>query len=121
MKQRQEKSVLFLCTGNFYRSRFAEIQFNSVAERMGLFLESVLKRAGSGAGSQQRQPIADLPKAEVRYFITLAEMLEAAKRVERKYSKRNLGPWDDFEWAMINGKLSSPPVRANHGRCCSAS
>src|SRR5947209_4933883 len=25
MKQRKEKSVLFLCTGNYYRSRFAEI------------------------------------------------------------------------------------------------
>ncbi len=30
------KGVLFLCTGNYYRSRFAEILFNSVADRMGL-------------------------------------------------------------------------------------
>jgi protein-tyrosine phosphatase len=36
MKQRQEKTVLFLCTGNYYRSRYAEVLFNSVAARMGL-------------------------------------------------------------------------------------
>src|SRR5438034_9338131 len=36
MANRSEKTVLFLCTGNYYRSRFAEILFNSVAEKMGL-------------------------------------------------------------------------------------
>ena len=30
------KSVLFLCTGNYYRSRFAEVYFNCHAERRGL-------------------------------------------------------------------------------------
>src|SRR6516162_8170710 len=34
MKQRQE--LLFLCTGNYYRSRYAEILFNSVAVKMSL-------------------------------------------------------------------------------------
>jgi protein-tyrosine phosphatase len=28
--------ILFLCTGNYYRSRFAEILFNSMAGKMGL-------------------------------------------------------------------------------------
>ena len=36
MAERKKKSVLFLCTGNYYRSRFAEIYFNSVAVKMGL-------------------------------------------------------------------------------------
>lgn len=41
----------------------------------------------------------------VRSVWTLA--LKAAERVERKYGRKNLGPWDDFEWGMINGKLSA--------------
>jgi protein-tyrosine phosphatase len=36
MAKRSEQTVLFLCTGNYYRSRFAEILFNSVAVKMGL-------------------------------------------------------------------------------------
>ena len=32
----KHKRLLFLCTGNYYRSRFAEILFNSVAGKMGL-------------------------------------------------------------------------------------
>lgn len=33
--------------------------------------------------------------------------LKAATRVEKKYGLENLGPWHDFEWGMINGKLSA--------------
>src|SRR6266446_2872322 len=36
MGQRSQQTLLFLCTGNYYRSRFAEILFNSVAGKMGL-------------------------------------------------------------------------------------
>lgn len=33
--------------------------------------------------------------------------LNTALNTEKRYGKRNLGPWDDFEWGMINGKLSA--------------
>src|SRR5215471_5373528 len=36
MRQREESTILFLCTGNYYRSRYAEILFNSVAGKMSL-------------------------------------------------------------------------------------
>jgi hypothetical protein len=32
---------------------------------------------------------------------------KAARDVERRYGLKNLGPWSDFEWGMINGKLSA--------------
>jgi hypothetical protein len=35
------------------------------------------------------------------------EALKAAAKVEKKFGLENLGPWDDFVWGMINGKLSA--------------
>ena len=35
------------------------------------------------------------------------ECKKAAGRVEKKYGKKNLGPYDDFDLGMINGKLSA--------------
>ena len=31
----------------------------------------------------------------------------AAKETEDQVGAEHLGPWDDFEWGMINGKLSA--------------
>ena len=32
---------------------------------------------------------------------------KSARRVKKQHGLENLGPWDDFEWGMINGKLSA--------------
>ena len=34
-------------------------------------------------------------------------MGEAMREVEAKYGAESLGPYTDFEWGMINGKLSA--------------
>lgn len=36
-----------------------------------------------------------------------AGALEAAARVEQEFGPDNLGPWTDFGWGMLNGKLSA--------------
>jgi hypothetical protein len=34
-------------------------------------------------------------------------MLAAMKRTEEELGPDEIGPWADFEWGMINGKLSA--------------
>src|SRR4051794_24757156 len=42
-----------------------------------------------------------------RYGDILNRAQKAAQRIEKKYGKDNVGPWTDFQWGMLNGKLSA--------------
>jgi translation initiation factor 1 len=52
------KNILFLCTGNYYRSRFAEIVFNSVASKMGLPWRATSRGLALERGINNVGPIA---------------------------------------------------------------
>jgi protein-tyrosine phosphatase len=66
-----EKTVLFLCTGNYFRSRFAEVYFNSVALKMGLPWKATsrglaLERGFGNIGPMSALAIATLESLRVR-------------------------------------------------------
>jgi protein-tyrosine-phosphatase len=58
MAQQTQKTVLFLCTGNYYRSRFAEVLFNSTARKMGLSWQASSKGLALERGVNNVGPMA---------------------------------------------------------------
>jgi protein-tyrosine phosphatase len=101
MAQNKQKTVLFLCTGNYYRSRFAEILFNSVAGKMGLAwqassrglaLERGVNNVGPMAaaaiaalkakGIQADEPVSRFPMPVTTEDLEGADRVVAMKRAE---------------------------------------
>jgi low molecular weight protein-tyrosine phosphatase len=58
VKDLQKTTVLFLCTGNYYRSRFAEILFNSVTGKMGLSWKATSRGLALERGVNNVGPMA---------------------------------------------------------------
>ena len=66
------KTVLFLCTGNYYRSRFSEYLFNALAEKKGLLSWRATSRGlktwmADGQGPIARLTVERLTKMEVPF------------------------------------------------------
>src|SRR5262245_50677156 len=79
MAKRSEKTVLFLCTGYYYRSRFAEGLFNSVAGKMGLLWRAssrglALERGVNNVGPMASSAITALKALGVRAGDALTRM-----------------------------------------------
>jgi protein-tyrosine phosphatase len=79
MAKRDEKTLLFLCTGNYYRSRFAEILFNSIAGKMGLPWKAssralALERGGGNVGPIAKSVIKVLEARGVQALVDVARV-----------------------------------------------
>jgi hypothetical protein len=69
----------------------------------------MIERVGSGemkVVEKETFPVKDHRTRPLQRDVLKAAR-EAAKRVEKRRGVENLGPWDTFEWGMINGKLSA--------------
>jgi protein-tyrosine phosphatase len=94
------KQVLFVCSGNYYRSRFAEIVFNYLAARAGLPWSAVSRGLVVGA-SDNPGPISqatldglvarNIPASPLRFPLQLnAGDLARADRVIALYKREHL-------------------------------
>ena len=94
MTQHKHQTVLFLCTGNYYRSRFAEILFNSLAGKMGLLWQAssrglALERGINNVGPMEVSAIKALETLGVHHADAVTRLpvqatvedLEAADRI----------------------------------------
>jgi protein-tyrosine phosphatase len=57
------KRVMFLCTGNYYRSRFAELLFNTLASQAGLDWQAFSRALAIEKGSGNIGPISQHTRA----------------------------------------------------------
>lgn len=80
---------------------FDQVWYNRHWNRRLAIMEEVL-----GENFDPDVKIPRAKRAELRKRIQEIA-LQAAARVEERRGLENLGPWTDFEWGMINGKLSA--------------
>ena len=112
MPPKPVKSVLFLCTGNYYRSRFAEILFNSAAtaqrlpwraDSRGLQLHAEnpgpisphVVRFLELQGIRIAEPVR-FPRQVLESDLLAADLVVAVKETEhRPLLARDFGAWAD--------------------------
>ena len=83
-----------------------ELLFNQVWYNRHQVTREKIERGITKIVERETFPVKDHSRRPVQRDVWEAA-LKAAAKVEKKYGLDNLGPWSDFEWGMINGKLSA--------------
>jgi protein-tyrosine phosphatase len=114
MNQIAGQTVLFLCTGNYYRSRFAEILFNHLARERGMSWRAESRGLNLKIGTHNVGPLSvharsactarglalpeplRMPVAASEEDFTSAGLVIAVKEAEhRPYLSRMFPDWQD--------------------------
>jgi protein-tyrosine phosphatase len=125
------KIVLFLCTGNYYRSRFAELLFNHLAEQNELEWIAVSRALALERGAHNIGPISKdtldalaergipleenfrYPIAVAEDDLTVASHIVAVKKDEHlPLLQRHFPHWAERVefWGVHDTDLAPPPV-----------
>jgi protein-tyrosine phosphatase len=86
------RTVLFLCTGNYYRSRFVEMLFNSLASRSGLDWTAISRGIATELGFRNIGPISPhaLERLQARGIEIGQEIRHPIQLEERDLSQADL-------------------------------
>jgi protein-tyrosine phosphatase len=110
MAQRSRKSVLFLGTGNYYRSRFAEILFNSVAGKMGLPWQASSRGLALEQGVNNVGPMA---VSAIKALETMGiQVVDAVSRIPAQVTIEDLNEADRL--VALNQTEHSLPLQKKH-------
>lgn len=125
------RTILFLCTGNYYRSRYAEELFNHLARRAGLDWEATshalaIERGKDNVGPMARQTIdalridgisplgaSRMPAACTHDALAASDMVVAVKEAEHRILLVTRFPgWEDrvTYWHVHDIDVAPPDV-----------
>jgi protein-tyrosine phosphatase len=128
-RQPEPQKLLFLCTGNYYRSRFAEILFNALASEAGLDWQAFSRGLATERGIHNVGPIsanavrglrergipltgpARFPLQARDQDLEDADLIIGLKEAEhRPLVEQRFGPWaDQVEYWHVDDVEQAPP------------
>jgi hypothetical protein len=108
------KIMLFLCTGNYYRSRFAELLFNHLAKQRGLDWQATSRGLGKMAVILKPPILLCFHHALVKRKHRLLYSRESARAPDPKVRQKNSLPEFQVRAKCFCGAQSAPITFVSH-------